>query len=93
MMAMLKALVTEEGLSGPDLDVFLAESRDAARRQASSRRLVLRVVRSECLMLLTANAIHAGRPSEDLVRGPTMPSTSMCARRCQLRTASRVAGP
>ena len=27
MIAMLKALVTEEGLSGPDLDVFLAESR------------------------------------------------------------------
>lgn len=43
MIAMLKGLITEEGLSGPDLDVFLAESRDAARWQVSSRRLVLGV--------------------------------------------------
>jgi len=56
MMAMLKALVTEEGLSGPDLDVFLAESRDAARRQVSPRRLVLRVVRCERRASLTPNA-------------------------------------
>jgi hypothetical protein len=52
MMAMLKALVTEEGLSGPDLDVFLAESRDEARRQVSSRRLVL-----------ASSAVSAGRHS------------------------------
>ncbi len=29
---MLKALVTEENLSDPELDVFLAESLDVARR-------------------------------------------------------------
>ena len=32
MMTLLKTLITEEGLTGPELDAFLAESRDEARR-------------------------------------------------------------
>src|SRR5579859_6108647 len=36
---------------------------------------------------------QAGIPREDLVCGPTMPSTAICSRRCQAMTASRVRGP
>ncbi len=37
MMTMLKALVTEENLSDPELDVYLAESLDVARRADAIR--------------------------------------------------------
>jgi hypothetical protein len=38
-------------------------------------------------------ATVVGRPSVDRVCGPTVPSTGMCSRCCQVITASRVAGP
>jgi hypothetical protein len=38
MMALLKALVAEERLSGPELDMFVSESRDEAMRRRPSGR-------------------------------------------------------
>ena len=71
--------------AGPTISVVTVEASDR-----TSARLCCWYARCplnpECV-------IYAGRPSEDLVCGPMMPSASMCACRCQLRTASRVAGP
>ena len=44
-------------------------------------------------VLSSRHTIHPGKPNEDLTCGPTMPSTSICSRCCQLMTASRVKRP